>query len=118
MKFIGYNLTLHSNRMEKVQILFPMEPAAFWQKLKAIVEQVVIEHQHKPPLQEAYKIAGQKPLLKVTDVCRLFSISKPTLYEWMHQGKLPSVKIRSRRFFRTEDVEQLIEASKITDSTP
>ncbi|HMG67717.1 MAG TPA: helix-turn-helix domain-containing protein, partial [Chitinophagaceae bacterium] len=91
--------------MGEVQMLFPIEPKEFWQKLKAIVEQVVIEHKNTVPLLQAFDKNGQRPLLKVYEVCAMFKISKPTLYDWMAQGKLPSVKIESRRFFRWEDVD-------------
>lgn len=92
--------------MGNVQMLFPMEPQEFWQKLKAIVEQVVIEHGNQPPILSG-QIDGQ--LLKVNEVCQIFRVTKPTLYEWMKQGELKSLKIHSRRFFRLQDVQQLIE---------
>lgn len=100
--------------MSDVQMLFPMEPKEFWQKLKAIVEQVVIEHSTSVPLLQALDKSGQRPLLKGDEVCAIFKISKPTLYDWMNQGKLPSVKIESRRFFRFEDIQKLIESSTVT----
>ena len=100
--------------MGDVQMLFPMEPKEFWQKLKTIVEEVVIEHNHPVPLVTTLDMKGQRPLLKATEVCAIFKISKPTLYDWMSQGKLPSIKIQSRRFFSREDVEKLIENSKVT----
>lgn len=99
--------------MAEVQMLFPMDPKEFWQKLKTIVEQVVIEHKDNLPM---FSIAGKNnphTLLKASDVCALFKISKPTLYEWMSLGKLPSIKIESRRFFRYEDVEKLIEENRV-----
>ena len=100
--------------MGDVQKLFPMDPKEFWQKLKTIVEQVVIEHKNTVPLLTTLDKNVQRPLLKTTEVCAIFKISKPTLYDWMNQGKLPSIKIQSRRFFRREDVEKLIENSKVT----
>jgi excisionase family DNA binding protein len=95
--------------MADVQMLFPIEPKEFWQKLKVIVEQVVIEHSKVASLNTTEKHA----LLKASDVCAVFKISKPTLYEWMNQGKLPSIKIESRRFFRSQDVEKLIEDNRV-----
>jgi excisionase family DNA binding protein len=98
--------------MSNVQMLFPMEPKEFWQKLKAIVEQVVIEHSNTVPLINAFDKNSQRPLLKASEVCAIFRISKPTLYEWMNLGKLPSIKIESRRYFLHEDVEKLIEQNR------
>lgn len=104
--------------MGDVQMLFPMEPKEFWQKLKAIVEQVVIEHNNTVPILNALDKNGQRPLLKANEVCAMFKISKPTLYEWMSQGKLPSIKIESRRFFRWEDVQNLITNNVVKQSLP
>ncbi len=98
-------------------ILFPMEPKEFWQKLKLIVEQAVIEHNINVPLSNAVDRSIQRPLLKAKEVCAMFKISKPTLYEWMKLGKLTSIKIGSRRFFHWEDVEHLIESNRITRDT-
>lgn len=95
--------------MAEVQMLFPMEPKEFWQKLKVIVEQVVIEHAN-------FRAAGEpevhrRPLMKASEVCTTLRISKPTLYQWMNSGKLPSIKIETRRYFKSEDVEKLIESA-------
>ena len=99
--------------MADAHILFPMEPKEFWQKLRLIIEEVVIEHSNTIPLLHALDKNAQRPLLKASEVCSIFKISKPTLYDWMSQGKLPSVKIESRRYFKQEDIEALIESSKI-----
>ena len=101
--------------MAEVQMLFPMDPKEFWQKLRTIVEQVVIEHSNRFDAAGGQNI-HRGALLKVNEVCSIFRISKPTLYEWMNNGKLPSIKIESRRFFQLEDVEKLIEGSKTKTS--
>jgi len=88
--------------MAEVHILFPMEPKEFWKQLRAIADEVIIQ---------------QPRLLKAKEVCAIFKISKPTLYEWMNKGKLPSLKIGFRRFFKSEDVDALIESSKIIPGT-
>ena len=98
--------------MGEVQMLFPMEPKEFWQKLKAIVEQVVIEHNNAVPIMNAIDKYGQRPLLKVSEVCAIFKVTKPTLYAWIKQGRLQSLKIETRRYFKWEDVEKLIESSR------
>ena len=102
--------------MADVQMLFPMEPREFWQKLKGIVEQVVIQHSKLGPLIGNGEF-GHRPLLKPADVFKVLRITKPTLYDWMHQGRLPSIKIESRRYFKWEDVEKLIEDGRSQQST-
>jgi excisionase family DNA binding protein len=99
--------------MENVQMLVPMEPNAFWQKLKTIVEQVVAESKQTAPVDKH----SERPLLKAKEVCEIFHISKPTIYEWLKQGKIKSVKIQSRRYFHWTDVEELIQKSKVNAST-
>jgi excisionase family DNA binding protein len=95
--------------MENVQMLVPMEPKAFWQQLRTIVEQVVAESKQ---LVQPDKHT-ERPLLKAKEVCEIFQISKPTIYEWLKQGKIKSVKIQSRRYFHWKDVEELIQKSKV-----
>ena len=99
--------------MSEVHMLFPIEPKEFWAKLKVIVEQAVADHSNIVPLLNALDKKSQRPLMKASEVCALFKISKPTLYDWMNQGKLSSIKIESRRFFKWEDVEALIENSRV-----
>src|SRR6266700_4181662 len=97
--------------MADMYILFPMEPKEFWKQLRAIMDEVIIQHDRKPPL-NSIKEYSQSRLLKAKEVCAIFKISKPTVYEWMAKGKLPSIKIGSRRFFKSEDVDNLIDRSK------
>ena len=94
--------------MENVQMLIPIEPNAFWQQLKMIVEEVVAESKNQAPDKHT-----ERPLLKVKEVCVIFHISKPTIYEWLKQGKIKSVKIQSRRYFLWKDVEELIQENKV-----
>ena len=87
--------------MENVQMLLPKKAREFWQRMEAIVEQAVNESK----LQTADKHT-ERPLLKVKDVCEIFRVSKPTLYDWLKQGKIKSVKIQSRRYFMWSDVDE------------
>jgi excisionase family DNA binding protein len=79
--------------MENVQMLWPIESREYWQQMRKIVEQAVNESK----LQTADK-RTERPLLKVKEVCEVFHVSKPTLYDWLKQGKIKSVKIQSRRY--------------------
>jgi excisionase family DNA binding protein len=49
-----------------------------------------------------------KLLYKVKELCELFQVSKPTIYEWIRKGKLKPFRIGSRVFFKGEDVEEMI----------
>ena len=97
--------------MENVQMLFPIDPAKFWSQLKSVVEEVIEQkNMTSASLPFAEKYSSQ-PLLKVSEVCKIFKVSKPTIYEWLKQGKLKSVKVESRRYFLWQDIEALIESS-------
>ncbi len=100
--------------MENVQLLIPVEPKEFWRRLKSIVEEVLIESKSGAPTDKH----AERPLLKAKEVCEIFHISKPTIYEWLKQGKIKSVKIQSRRYFHWKDVEDLIQQSKVNPSIP
>lgn len=54
--------------------------------------------------------AFEQPLLvSLLDAGHLLGVSKWTLYELMHSGVLPSVKIQSRRFIAKSDLEIYVE---------
>ncbi len=97
--------------MENVQMLLPIEPKEFWHRLKMVVEEAVGQRNvsHASPSTEN---PSSSPLLKAKEVCDLFKVSKPTVYDWMNQGKLKSIKIKSRRYFLWKDIEELIHQSQ------
>jgi len=92
-----------------VQMLLPIEPEAFWKQMKEIVEQVVNEKSSQTTAEKH----TDRPLLKAKEVCEIFRVSKPTLYDWLKQGKIKSVKIQSRRYFLWRDVDELIQENKV-----
>jgi len=97
--------------MENVQMLFPIEPNEFWRRLRAIVEEVVAQQGRSNP-ESPPNNHKDRPLLKATDVCDIFKVTKPTIYDWIKQGKLKSIKIESRRYFLWQDIEELIKSSQ------
>jgi excisionase family DNA binding protein len=46
-----------------------------------------------------------KPLFKIVDVSSLFNVSRPTIHEWIKDGKLKPYKIRRRIFFLWSETE-------------
>lgn len=88
----------------EAQVLIPMDVEMFWGKMRSLIEQVMNEREGKDVAQPV-----QAPqLLKVKEVCQLFQITKPTIYDWIRKGQLKSIKIESRRFFLIGDIQQLI----------
>ena len=103
-------------RMENsssVPMLFPFEPNEFWEQMRRVIREEVSKSQKEPiKLIENMSTPGltEKPLYKIQEICSLFKVTKPTIYDWIKHGKLKRVKIRSRVYFLGSDIKQLIES--------
>ncbi len=93
-----------------IPMLLPYEPADFWKRMKELVHEEVTSIVKNKEAITSVHVNGltEKPLFKVNELCNLFQVSKPTIYEWIKAGKLKPVKIRSRVFFLGSDVMQLM----------
>ncbi len=95
--------------MQETPMLFPMAPGEFWKQIKATVEEVVKANINQTSFQPPpTDHLPEKALLKLSDVCAVFQVSKPTLYDWLRQNKIKSFKIKSRRYFLRADIEAMI----------
>ena len=73
-----------------VPMLFPFEPAEFWSQIRQIIrEEVNKVNTEKLPDSSLLNTPGltQKPLYKINEICSLFNVSKPTIYDWVKHGK-------------------------------
>ena len=99
-----------SNANLVTPMLFPYEPEEFWQSIRQIIReevQSVDKQKTNPP---SFQTPGltNKPLYKIAEVCDLFHVTKPTIYDWVKHGKLKPYKIRSRVYFLHQDIQQLL----------
>jgi len=92
-------------------MLFPIAPSEFWKQIKIIIEDAIAEKLSQQKISPTNSHLPEKALLKASDVCAIFQVSKPTLYEWLKQKKLKSFKIKSRRYFNRADIDALINSS-------
>jgi excisionase family DNA binding protein len=96
-----------------VPILIPFEPEEFWSQIRIIIREEVERNKkeltHDIGVMETPGLT-EKPLFKIAEVCRLFNVTKPTIYDWIKHGKLKRVKIRSRVYFLGSDIRLLIKA--------
>lgn len=53
----------------------------------------------------------------MAEVCQLFHVSKPTIYDWVRLGKLKPYKIRSRVYFLWQDISVLLYPEGVTPTT-
>lgn len=94
-----------------VPILIPFEPEEFWAQIRLIIrEEVERNKMELTAPQNLLETPGltEKPLFKIDEVCSLFKVTKPTIYDWIKHGKLKRVKIRSRVYFLGSDVRELM----------
>lgn len=97
-------------------MLFPFEPEKFWEQLRLIIrEEVNKVDKNKKTASTDFETPGltQKPLYKIGEVCKLFEISRPTIYDWIKHGKLRPFKIRSRVYFLWNDIQQLLNSKSL-----
>ncbi|HMO60703.1 MAG: helix-turn-helix domain-containing protein [Lacibacter sp.] len=95
-----------------VPILIPLEPDEFWQQIRLIIREEVARNQEiKPASEGIMETPGltEKPLFKMEEICNLFKVTKPTIYDWIKHGKLRRVKIRSRVYFLGSEIRQLMQ---------
>ena len=89
-------------------MLFPITPSEFWKQIRITIEEVVSEKLNEQKISQSNSLLPEKALLKASDVCAIFQVSKPTLYEWLKQKKLKSFKVKSRRYFSRQDIDAII----------
>lgn len=92
-----------NNDISSAPILFPYEPEEFWKNMRAMIR----EEMKALPAGVAYSVEGmnRKPLYKIGEVCSMFGITRPTIYDWIKHGKLKPYKVRSRVYFLWKDLE-------------
>ena len=95
-------------------ILIPYEPEEFWQHLRVIIREELVKTGKK---ESPFQTSGleYKPLYKITEVCDLFQVTRPTIYDWIKHGKLRPYKIRSRVYFLWNDIRELLTENIVKD---
>ncbi|MEO5997114.1 MAG: helix-turn-helix domain-containing protein [Chitinophagaceae bacterium] len=90
-------------------MLIPYKPDDFWEHLRIIIREELIKTGRKG--NTIYQTPGleYKPLYKVAEVCDLFQVTRPTIYDWIKHGKLRPHKIRSRVYFLWNDIQLLLD---------
>lgn len=55
-----------------------------------------------------------EPLLKVEEVTSLLGVERSTIYDWVHQRKIPHLKLANGRLrFRRSTLEKWLEKSSV-----
>ncbi|GAA4748964.1 helix-turn-helix domain-containing protein [Flavisolibacter ginsenosidimutans] len=95
-------------------ILIPLEPSEFWTQMRGIIREELSKQTKENKGEECFQVTGltYKPLFKIQEVCSFFQVSRPTIYDWIKQGKLTPYKIRSRVYFLFNDIQKLLEPGR------
>lgn len=94
-------------------ILFPYEPEEFWEHIRLIIREEITRTSKEKSSGSLTETNGltYKPLFKIAEVCTFFHVSRPTIYEWIKDGKLKPYKIRRRVYFLWNDIQKLLPMS-------
>jgi len=97
--------------VQKPQELIALFEGLIDQKIKEVLALKAHPSQHIYPNENT-------PFLSAKDVQKIFNVSRQTINDWRKSELLQSFKIKSRRFFFKEQVEQLrMQMQKNTTST-
>lgn len=98
------------NEMTTTPMLFPYDPERFWNQIRQIIREEITKEEKKTTKPISYETTGMtyKPLYKIGELCNIFQVTKPTIYDWIKYGKLRPFKVRSRVYFLWNDIEKLI----------
>lgn len=103
---------------DSMPVLLPMELDEFWERVGTIVREclreVMREKVAAPLAASVMETPGltEKPLFRISEVCRLFGISRPTVNAWVEEGKLRKVKIGGKVFFIGSEIRALMQGEK------
>jgi predicted DNA-binding transcriptional regulator AlpA len=99
-----------SNGASITPMLFPYDPEQFWRSMRQVIREEVGNVAKERAITSKFETPGltYKPLYKIAEVCSMFQVTKPTIYDWIRHGKLKPFKIQSRVFFLWQDIQQLL----------
>jgi excisionase family DNA binding protein len=49
----------------------------------------------------------------LNDICKIFQVSKITVYRWIKTKKIPAYKVGGAYLFKKPDIEKFLEESKV-----
>ena len=50
---------------------------------------------------------------KIDDICKIFQVSKITVYRWLKAKKITGYKVGRSYLFKKSDIEKFLEVSKV-----
>ena len=94
-------------------MLIPFAPDEFWVELRKIVGEEIKKAEPtiknlEYPITIVELSMAHKTLYKISEVCALFNVSRMLVDQWVRLGKLRKIKVGSRVYFLSSDIQNLI----------
>ena len=84
-------------------ILFPEPAENFLKTIRLIIQE---EIKKLPP-----SSANGTEFIKISEVCELLKVSRPTVYDWENRGYFHSYKINSRTFYNRQEILEYLQSN-------
>jgi hypothetical protein len=70
-------------------MLLPYQPEQFWHNVRLIIHEEIAHAEKLRPVSITHETPGltYKLLFKMTEVCEIFRVTKPTIYDWISVGR-------------------------------
>jgi hypothetical protein len=91
---------------DKAPFLLIQKPEELIKLFEGLIDRKIREigvHAASPPT----SANGEFPFLSTKEVQKIFGVSRQMINDWLKSGLLPSVKIKSRRYFIRDQVQAL-----------
>ena len=96
--------------IKSTPILIPLNQDDFWKTIRTIAQEEVSKMTRKNAQTFDFEMLRltYKPLHKITEVCGIFHVTRPTIYVWIKFGKLKPFKVSSRFYLLWNDKQTLL----------
>ena len=85
------------------QPLYSLTLGQFKELIKQILKEEILK-KHSPPEPDE----GLEELLKIDEVQKIFKVSKVTIFSWIKKGKLKSLHIGNRLYFKKREIKKTL----------
>ncbi len=79
-----------------------------WESIDAILKGKAAGELIRAIVEEA-QMEPKPKSISATEVCRILGISRPTLYKYINEGKIPAKRISTRWIFSQDEIDDLMQ---------
>jgi len=100
-------IVMEQEKIATEPFLLIQKPQEMIKLFEGMIDKKINEINSLQPINRPVATAEGSPFLNSKDVGKIFNVSRQTINDWRKSGLLQSFKIKSRRYFFNEQVEQL-----------